>query len=218
MMTMMTNTEYKAHVQELKKRFQERGLKVNNPKKQQIAIVTVCVCLTKFIALLVEILKDAGFMVDWYHYSLRDTKELNMELEIKDLCEHYDRVLVFEDINDFCGEFAAAALETLVCLIEPTGAQSFCLVGQRSGLLQDVVDILLQNRNNFSVVSNSLEIYNYAHKHDMMIILDGHIVAQPFNMPIVKLFSWNSVLDEDKIVYDLSEEIALRIGGKLLGR
>lgn len=217
-MIMMTNTEYKTHVQELKIQFQKEGLKVNNPKKQTIAIITVCVSLTKFIALLIEILKDAGFMVDWYYYSLRDTKELNMELEIKDLCEHYNKVLVFENNNNFCREFAAAALETLVYLIEPTEAQSFCLVGQCSSLLQDIIDILLQNRNNFSVVSNSLEIYNYAHKHDVMIILDGRIVAQPFNMPIIKLFSWNSVLDEDKIVYDLSEEIALRIGGKLLGR
>lgn len=214
-MMMMTSTEYKARIQELENEFQQEGLKINNPKKKQIAIITVCVYITNFIKLLIEILQGAGFEVDWYNYSEQDTKEFNMDLEIADLAEHYDKVIVFNNSYEI---IAAAALKAFKGLIDTTGTQAYCLVGRTRGLLNNVVDMLLEYRMNFAVVSDTLQACSYAHNYDGIVVLDpaASLIAYPFHAPIFKLFPWNTVSDENKEVYDLSKEIALRIGGQIL--
>lgn len=204
---MVTITEYKAHVQELKRQFQERGAKVNNLKTQQIAIVTICVYITKFVALLINILTEAGYDVHWYHYSEQDTKELNMKIELQDLRDQYDRVVLFEDI-------AAAAVSTVTNLIGTSQTASYCLIGRCSIILTNLVNLLLQNGNDVAAIIRGNPT-GHARNYDIIIMVDGYIHSL-LDKPIIKIFPWGITSSEETMVYDLSEEIAIRIGESLI--
>lgn len=207
-MMMITITEYNAHVQELKTQFQEKYGKIKNPKK--VAIVTVGMYLEKFIIILRALLMTVGVDAHWYHYS--GAEDLDIELEIKDLREHYDEVTVFRSSVGNNTGFALAAFKSIMDLVEPVAGKTFCVLGQDAILVNGIAWRLFEQGVDFVISPNGKR-----KRADCILLLDDKtLLAEKYiDTPVIELFSWNSINEQ---AYNLSEEIAIRMGGYLLDR
>lgn len=207
---MITITEYNAHVQELKKQFQKQYGKIQNPKT--VAVVTAGIYIDKFILKLRTLLETVGVDLHWYHYSQADMKELDMDLEIQDLKEAYNEVTVFRTEVGYNNEFAFAALGAIKDLMWPVAGRTFCIKGKDTILVNILVNRLVEEGVDFAIMPS-----NTWRRADYLLLLDDSLVYTEsyIDIPVIELFSWNSLVEK---AYDLSDEIAIRMGGILLGR
>jgi len=206
----MTITEYNASVRNKKLEMLEATDKNLNSQKE-IAFVTLGESYGKFIDKARDIFEEFGFKVHWYHYTYEIMQELNMGIEIADLYPHYYKVFVFNDEIDW--RFADAAFEVAMDRT-PLRTTSVCIIGNddRMAIKYACKQLELCKR----IVAKPYgvgNVYSDLFEADMIFMFDrkNHINCYPIHKPLFKVFSWSTINDEDRPVYDMGEEIVLKV-------
>ena len=208
----MTVTGYNTYVQDIKNEMLEAADKNLNSQKQY-AFVTINNGMDKFIQFAMEIFEEFGYIVHWYHYGPEALEQLDIELEIDDLTPHYEEVFVFEKGKlDFV--FIRAAAISMRNLMELANPHSICVLGNDECIARlFTLAALDENRKTLILPFGKESGYGCIFESDMSFIVDSryHINCYPIHKPIVKIFPWTTINDDNREVYDITEEIILRV-------
>lgn len=211
-MKMITVSEYKAHVQQKKIELLQKIKEANFPKKE-IALISYGENWDKFIIKYKELLEEFGATVHWYHYPKEIVEELDMQQEINDLAEHYDIINSFgEGLNV---PFAISVYSVLRELGFPFGAQASCVLGNDITLSGFIAQRLLVDHGNkvYGVPFGSDGVYNAIFESDVTYVFDPRfrINCYPISKPLFQLYPWSTTNFEERMVYDISEEVMLKV-------
>ena len=206
---MMTVTEYKAHVQEIKNKMLENAKKSNYPKTD-IALVTVGANWEQLVKHMADVLKDLGYTIHLYHYD--NNIDFDIGLEVADLRQQYEHVWRFDDRAD--NRFAFSAYSVAWDLVEPSGAQSFTVFGNDNQVAAPFANQLIRlGRRVITLPFGQEPVYSSIFDSQVTFIFDRRykVNCYPIYTPVFKLYSWNTINDENRQVYDLEEEVILRM-------
>ena len=208
----MTVTEYNKRVQDKKLEMLASTDRTANSQKQ-IALVTTGDRMEKFVIKVREIFEEFGYVVHWYHYSNEVLKELDIGIELADLRPHYHKVFRFDD-NKLCFDFAYAGYLAAVNLAAEFKPKSICIMGNDKWFAQALINDYVEDNIKISCVPFGFEpFYSNIFEHELSIVCDSkfHINCYPIHKPIIKVYPWNTMNDDNRNVYDLSEEIILKV-------
>jgi hypothetical protein len=199
-------------VQDKKLEMLETADKTANSQKQ-IAFITTGDRMEKFVIKAREIFEEFGYIVHWYHYPKEILKELDIGIEIADLRPHYHKLFRFDD-SKLCFDFAYMGYLAAVKLAKKFKPNSVCTMGSDKWFAQALVNYYVEENIKVSCVPFGFEpFYSSIFENDITIVCDPrtHINCYPIYKPVIKTYPWNTVNDEDRNVFDLSEEIILKV-------
>ena len=209
---MMTATEYNKRVQDQKSEMLASTDRTAFSQKQ-IALVTTGDRMEKFVSKVRDIFEEFGYVVHWYHYPKEVLEELDIGIEVADLRPHYHKVFRFDDCK-LCFDFAFMAYCVAIDLAKEFRPQAVCVMGNDKWLAQALVNYYIEEEIKISCVPFGYEpFYSNIFEHDITIVCDPriHINCYPIHKPVIVTYPWNAVNAEDRNVFDLSEEIILKV-------
>ena len=207
----MTVTEYNKSVQDKKSEMLEAADKTANSQKQ-IALVTIGNRMDKFVIKTRDVFEEFGYIVHWYHYSNESLQKLDIGVEIADLRPHYHKVFTFDDTMPF--DFSFMAYEVAVHLVDKFNPQSIGVFGNHKWDAQALVYNYIEKNKKISCIPFGHEpFYSSIFENDVAIVCDPkiHINCYPIYKPVIVFYPWCAVNTENRNVYDLSEEIILKV-------
>lgn len=99
-------------------------------------------------------------------------------------------------------------------LMELANPHSICVLGNDEFITRlFTLTALDENRKTLVLPFGKESGYNCIFESDMSFIVDSryHINCYPIHKPIVKIFPWTTINDDNREVYDIAEEIILRV-------